>query len=77
MVILIGLILLAVGISLAVNQWAALLVTLQALLTLSLLFWGGILVLVGYSELKARREYAQATRPETDGEVAKASQNNE
>ncbi|MBV9470520.1 MAG: hypothetical protein JO316_11945 [Abitibacteriaceae bacterium] len=60
MAILIGLVLLAVGISLAVNQWAAFVVTLQALITVGLLFWGGVAVLVGYSEMKARREYEQA-----------------
>lgn len=64
MVILIGLICLAIGISLAVNQWAAWLVTLQVLVSLGLLFWGAIFVLVGYSEMKARRDYAQAVDPD-------------
>lgn len=66
MAILIGLILVAIGISLAVNQWAAFVVTLQALIALGLLFWGGVAVLIGYSEMKARREYDQAVQGDSD-----------
>ena len=60
MAILIGLILLALGISLAVVWWGAFVTALKGVLVLSLLFWGAIVTLIGYSEMKARREYAAA-----------------
>ena len=66
MPILIGLILMALGISLAVGQWAMFLVVLRAVVALGCLFWGVVSVLIGYSEMKARREYCEAVRPESN-----------
>lgn len=60
MAMLIGIILLALGLSLAVVWNAALVQTLQGLLPLMLLFFGAIVLLVGYSERKAAREYKKA-----------------
>jgi hypothetical protein len=61
MAIITGLILLALGISLLVVWWSpAFVATLQVMLVLTLLFWGIISVLVGYSEKKAAREYKEA-----------------
>lgn len=59
-VLLIGIVLLALGLSLAVAWWPALLLALQGIAVLSLFFWGAILLLVGYSEQKAAREFAKA-----------------
>jgi hypothetical protein len=61
MAIITGLILLALGISLLVVWWSpAFIAALQVLVVLTLLFWGMISVLVGYSEKKAAREYKEA-----------------
>jgi hypothetical protein len=57
---LIGIILLALGLSLAVVWNAQVLQALQGLLPLGLLFFGVIVLLVGYSERKAAREYKEA-----------------
>ena len=66
MSILLGLILVALGISLAVVWWSTVLMVLQGLLVLGLLFIGCLMYLIGYSEIKARREYAQGASPETE-----------
>jgi hypothetical protein len=56
-----GLILLALGISLVVVWWSPVFVAvLQVLLVGALLLWGSILALVGYSEMKARREFNES-----------------
>ena len=60
MVIVIGLILIALGISLAVEWSQQFLMALQGLTALSFLVLGLVAVLVGYSEMKARREYNAA-----------------
>jgi hypothetical protein len=60
MVTLIGIILLALGISLAVVWQPAVLTVLMGIIPLTLIVWGGIIVLIGYSEVKARREYNKA-----------------
>ena len=60
MVLLIGIICLALGLSLAVAWNAAFVEVLQGLVPLFLLFLGTIFLLVGYSERKARREYDAA-----------------
>ena len=66
MPLIIGLIALALGISLTVAWWsAAFVAALQVLFVVSLLFWGLVLVLVGYSEMKAAREYDEAAHGET------------
>ena len=59
-VLLIGIVFLALAISLAVTWWPAFLLALQGLAVLLLFFWGAILLLVGYSEQKAAREFAKA-----------------
>ena len=60
MAILVGIILLALGLSLAVVWSGQVLQAVQGLLPLTLLFFGMIIVLVGYSERKAAREYTKA-----------------
>ena len=60
MVLLLGIIFLAFGVSLAVVWSAAVVMVLKGLLPLLLLFLGGIFLLVGYSERKAKREYQDA-----------------
>lgn len=60
MALLIALILLALGSSLAVVWHTAFLQVLQGLAPLLLLFIGVIFLVVGYSERKARREYQDA-----------------
>jgi hypothetical protein len=60
MALLIAIILLALGSSLAVVWHTAFLQVLQGLAPLLLLFVGLIFLVVGYSERKARREYDDA-----------------
>ena len=60
MAIWIGLIFLALGISLAVIWWNTFVLALQGIVVLALLLGGVIAVLVGYSEIKAAREYREA-----------------
>jgi hypothetical protein len=60
MAILIGIILLALGLSLAVVWQVQVLQAIQGILPLALLFFGAIIVLVGYSERKAAREFDSA-----------------
>ena len=60
MVPLAGLILLALGISLAVTSWAEFLAVVRGIVALSCLGLGAILLLVGTSERKARREFKEA-----------------
>lgn len=62
MVIVVGIILLALGICLAVAWLPQFLMALQGIVALTLLAWGCIAILVGYSEMKARREYSAAIR---------------
>lgn len=52
----------ALGISLLVAWFEAFFIALKGILVLSLLFCGAIFVLVGYSEMKARREFEIATQ---------------
>lgn len=75
MAIIIGLVLLALGISLAVGWWQQFLFALQGLTVVSLLLWGGIMVLVGYSEMKAKREFSDALNrdPEAASEAVAES----
>jgi hypothetical protein len=68
MPLLLGFIFLALGISLLVAWFEAFLIALKGILVLSLLVWGAIFVLVGYSEMKARREFESAAQ--NDGEAA-------
>lgn len=65
MAILIGFICIALGVSLAAGQWESFLVVLRGVLALSLMFWGLVSVLVGYSEMKARREYTAAVNDDS------------
>lgn len=60
MVTLIGIILLALGVSLAVVWQTPFLTVLMGLIPLTLIFWGVVVVLIGYAEIKARREYREA-----------------
>lgn len=71
MVLLIGIILLALGISLAVAWSHAFLIALQGLVAIGCLLVGIIFLLVGYSEMKARREYNTAVS-ESTGKTARA-----
>jgi hypothetical protein len=64
MVIIVGFILLALGLSLSVAWWPDVLMVLRGLVPLTFLFWGGVALLVGLSERKARRDYHDATRPD-------------
>jgi len=66
MVTLVGLILLALSISLAVAWWPSVVIALQGALVLGLFFVGTLVFLVGYSELKARRDYKLASSPERE-----------
>ncbi len=59
--LLLGIILLAFGISLAVVAWSPLFVAaLQVFAVIVLLFSGLILSLVGYSAIKAEREFVES-----------------
>lgn len=59
--VLIGITLLAVGLSLLVAWWsAAFVAALQVLLVLLLLFCGAIVTLTGYSAMKAQRDLQKA-----------------
>jgi hypothetical protein len=62
MVIIVGFIFLALGLSLAVAWWPDVLLVLRGTLPLGLCFAGAIALLVGLSERKARREYKVATQ---------------
>ena len=67
MVLLTGIILLALGLSLCVAFWSqAFAAALLVLIVFSLLFWGAIFTLVGYSAAKARREFEEAINNEPD-----------
>ena len=73
MVLLTGIILLALGVSLCVVWWSpAFVAALQVLIALSLLLWGAIFSLVGYSAMKARREYETALGNEASGDSSAA-----
>jgi len=81
---LIGIIFLALGISLAVVWSASIVVVLKGIIPLLLFFLGAVFLLVGYSERKASREYAastedegtQATGGSTPSEAAEAPKEN-
>jgi uncharacterized SAM-binding protein YcdF (DUF218 family) len=64
MALLLAIILLALGLSLAVVWNTAFLIALQGLIPLTLIFFGFIFLVVGYSERKARREYDVAIHDE-------------
>jgi len=77
MTLLIGIILFFSGLCLMVMWWPSILIALQGILVVTLLLWGVIVTLIGYSEKKAQREYqaavtgdAQATDAATDAESA-------
>ncbi len=72
MPLLIGIICLALGVSLAVVWWSpAFVAALQVLFVVVLLLWGAISTLVGYSALKAVREYDESIKQEPeDGSLA-------
>ena len=65
MVLLLGIIFLALGVSLAVVWSAAVIMVIKGLLPLLLLFLGAIFLLVGYSERKAKREYQDAVQDQS------------
>jgi hypothetical protein len=73
-VLLIGIVFLALGISLAVAWWPAFLLALQGIVVLSLFFWGAILLLVGYSEQKAAREFVKAVSETPNDEINRDEQ---
>lgn len=66
MAILVGIIFLALGLSLAVVWNAQVVQVLQGIVPLAFLFFGFIVVLVGYSERKAAREYDKAIHDEEE-----------
>jgi hypothetical protein len=66
MAILIGIIMLALGLSLAFAWQVQFVQYLQGLLPTVLLFFGLIVLLVGYSERKAAREFDAALRDDED-----------
>jgi len=65
MVLLISIIFLALGISLAVVWGGAVIMVLKGIVPLLLLFLGAIFLMVGYSERKAGREYQAAVEDES------------
>jgi hypothetical protein len=70
MPLLIGIICLALGVSLAVAWWsAAFVAALQVLLVVALLLWGLISTFVGYSALKAGREYDEGASQGSGSEM--------
>jgi hypothetical protein len=74
MPLLIGIILLALGLSLCVMWWSpAFVAALQVLLVISLLLWGLILTLVGYSAMKASREFEEAVNSGDDNSLEAAN----
>jgi multisubunit Na+/H+ antiporter MnhG subunit len=74
MPLLIGIICLALGVSLAVVWWSpAFVAAMQVLLVIVLLLWGLISTLVGYSALKAGREFQEAIDQESDSETQDSS----
>ena len=66
MALLWGIILLALGLSLAVMWSAQVFAALQGILPLFFLFLGLVFLIVGYSERKAARECDAATENEKD-----------
>ncbi len=56
----IGFLLFTLGLVAFWGWWPATLVFLKGLVAFSLLFWGFIAVLLGYSEHKAKREFSAA-----------------
>jgi hypothetical protein len=68
MVLLLGIIFFALGLSLAAVWHLAFVQVLQGLAPLFLLFIGAIFLLIGYSERKARREYDAAIHDEQAAE---------
>jgi len=64
MVSLIGIILLALGLSLAVVWKTSVMDVLMGVIPLSLIVWDALALLIGYSEVKARREYRKAVSEE-------------
>jgi hypothetical protein len=74
MPLLIGIIFLALGLSLCVMWWSpAFVAALQVLVVISLLLWGVILTLVGYSAMKASREFDEAVNSESDVQTAESA----
>jgi hypothetical protein len=71
MVPLVGLVLMALGLCLAVTAWAEFVAVARAVTALLCLVLGAILLLVGASERKARREYRDAITndPEADAKT--------
>jgi small basic protein len=68
MVMLIGIVLLALGLSLGVMWHEAVEETIKGLAPLALLFFGVIFLLVGYSERKAAREFKEVIHDEDSEE---------
>ena len=66
MVILVGIILLALGISLCVAWSGAVLLVLKGVVPLTLLFFGALFLLVGYSERKGAREFEKMVNSSTN-----------
>ena len=60
----------ALGLCLAVTAWAEFVAVARALAALGCLGLGGILLLVGTSERKARREYQEAITNDPDVEAS-------
>ena len=56
----IGILLFALGVVTVVGWWDAVLPFLKGITAFSLLFWGLIAIIVGYSERRARREFGRA-----------------
>ena len=69
MVALAGLILMALGLSLAVTSWPEFVAVLRGVAALACLGLGAILLLVGTSERKARREYREAVTNDPEAET--------
>lgn len=69
MVPLAGLVLMALGLCLAVTAWAEFVAVARALAALGCLGLGAVLLLVGASERKARREYREAVTNDPEVEA--------
>jgi len=76
MVTLVGVILLALGLSLAVVWQASVVDVLMGVIPLSLIFWGGLALLIGYSEVKARREYRKAVSGDAESAASRKPRSN-
>ncbi len=73
MALLVGLVLIVMGVVALVAWHAAALAFLQGLLAFSLVFWGALMLFVGYARIKAKATLKAALHDEGEG-AANASE---